>query len=211
MSDQTSDVVEEAPARRSTGLRDIASRLYQGEAGVDVVGKRKIYYAVAGIIVLVAIVTFLVRPFNLGIEFKGGESFSMPASIGTLDDARAAFTEQGAEVASAQKVGGTNTANDTYLIKTPVLDPDPAVASTKATKIKQGVAQRFHLPENAISESSVSGSWGSSVTTAAGIGALVFLVLVMVYLAWCSGSGGCPSPPWPPWPRTSSSRRRSTC
>jgi preprotein translocase subunit SecF len=57
------------------------------------------------------------------------------------------------------------------------------VASADASKIKQNLAKQWHISENQISESSVSGSWGSSVSTAAAWGAGIFLVLVMAYLA----------------------------
>jgi preprotein translocase subunit SecF len=193
MSEQdasTSDVVEPA-GKQSTakqpavkhlggGIKDLASRLYQGEAGLDVVGKRKIFYGVAVAIVLVAIVTILVRPFNLGIEFKGGNSFTVPASVGSMDDVRDTIAGTGAEVASAQTVGGGQTS---YLIKTAELDPDPAVASKKAADIKAAVAQRFNIPIDNISENAVSGAWGASVTKQALIGTLVFLVLVVIYLS----------------------------
>ena len=52
------------------------------------VGKRKIFYGVAAAIVVVFAITLLVRPFNLGIEFKGGNSFTVPASVGTLAEVR---------------------------------------------------------------------------------------------------------------------------
>ncbi len=168
---------------RHSSVRDIAGRLYRGDAGLDIVGKRRYFYLVAGIIVLVAAITFVVRPFNLGIEFKGGETFTMPASVGTLDQARTAIAAQGADVSSAQKVGGAGT-GDSYLIKTGVLDPDSDIASKDARAIKQALAKQFNIPESSISESAVSGAWSSSVTTTAGIGALVFLVLVVLYLGF---------------------------
>lgn len=161
-------------------IRDLASRLYRGEAGIDVVGKRKIWYGIAAGILLIAIVTILVRPFNVGIEFKGGNAFTVPASVGTIDDVRAAVTETGAHVASAQRIGSTR--GDSYVIKTDVLDPNTEVADAKAADVKQALMARFRLTADDISEDAVSGTWGSSVTRQAIIGALIFLVLVVVYL-----------------------------
>jgi preprotein translocase subunit SecF len=162
---------------RSHRLRDLASRLYQGEAGIDVVGKRKIWYTVAGAILLIGIVTVVVRGFDFGIEFRGGNSFTVPASVGSLEEVRAAMEEAGAEIASAQRLG-----DDKYLIKT-VLDPDPGVAALEAVEVRDEVAERFGIPSTDISEETVSGTWGQSVTQQAIIGALVFLVLVVVYLS----------------------------
>jgi preprotein translocase subunit SecF len=181
MAEKTSSpVVEEHEHHR---VRDMASRLYRGEAGIDVIGKRKYFYGVALAIVLIAAITFAVRPFNLSIDFKGGETFTLPASIGTLQQARSAFAAQGAVVSSAQTVRGTGgSTTDQYLIKTGVLSNDPGVASTKATDVKKAVAKQFNIPVDSISENAVSGAWSSSVTTTAAEAALVFLVLVVVYL-----------------------------
>jgi preprotein translocase subunit SecF len=183
MTEKTTSAVVDGQEDHHSKVKDLASRLYRGEAGIDVVGKRKYFYGVAAAILLIAIITALVRPFNLGIEFKGGETFTLPASVGALDDARSAIANQGAAVASAQTVGGAGSTNS-YLIKTAVLDPDPTIASKKATQIKQTVAKQFNIPESSISEEAVSGAWSSSVTRTAGIAALVFLVLVVIYLGF---------------------------
>jgi preprotein translocase subunit SecF len=192
MSEQigASDVVEPVDqpdvSQRSggrSGIKDLASRLYQGSAGVDVVGKRKIFYGVAVAIVLIAIVTILVRPFNLGIEFKGGNSFTVPATAASLADVRDSIAGTGAEVASAQIVHSPGSGQDSYLIKTAELDPDPAVASQKADDIKTMLSEKYKIPAQDISQSAVSGAWGKSVTTQALIGTLVFLVCVVIYLS----------------------------
>ena len=97
-----------------------------------------------------------------------------------MDDVRDTIAGTGAEVASAQTVGG---GQSSYLIKTAELDTDPAVASKKAADIKAAVAQRFNIPIDNISENAVSGAWGASVTKQALIGTVVFLVLVVIYLS----------------------------
>jgi preprotein translocase subunit SecF len=186
MTERTSPDVEEttatpAPSRRH-GVRDLAARLYSGDAGLDIIGKRKIYYAVAAAIMLVGILTFSVKGgFNLGIEFKGGNSFTVPASVGSLDDAREAFVDAGAEVVTAQSVEALN-GERSYLIKTAELDPDPTAASQQATEIKADLADQWGIPLDSISESSVSGSFGASIAQSALIGSLVFLLFVVIYL-----------------------------
>jgi preprotein translocase subunit SecF len=162
-------------------IRDLAGALYRGEAGLDVVGKRKIFYGIAAGILLIAIVTILVRPFNIGIEFRGGNSFTLPASVGTLEEVRGTVENTGADVASAQVIGGTG--GSSYQVKVGDLDPDPTVADKKAADIKTALAERFSIPQDQISEDSVSGSWGASITRQAIIGTVVFLVLVVGYLS----------------------------
>jgi preprotein translocase subunit SecF len=173
-------------AAKPHGLRDLASRLYSGEAGIDVVGRRKIWYSVAAVILLAGIVTLFVRPFNWGIEFRGGNTFTVPASVGPLEEVRETVEEAvagfGAEVASAQRVGSTD-GRESYQIKTTLLDEDATQAAFKATEIRNAIAERFDLAPEDIGEAAVSGTWGASVTRQAIIGALVFLVLVVLYLS----------------------------
>jgi preprotein translocase subunit SecF len=178
-----SDLTAKTEDHKRHGIKDLASRLYQGEAGIDVVGKRKIFYGVAVAIVVIFAVTLWLRPFNLGIEFKGGNSFTVPASVGTLSDVRAAVEQDGAQVASAVRVESlTGNGQASYQIKTNKLDPDTSVAAAKGQQIQAKLASQFNIPTNAISQEAVSGEWGSGVTQQAVIGTGVFLVLVLLYL-----------------------------
>ena len=58
----------------------LANRLYRGEAGLNLIGKRKIWFGVAGALILVALLSFGINRFSLGIEFAGGNQFIVPAS-----------------------------------------------------------------------------------------------------------------------------------
>jgi preprotein translocase subunit SecF len=106
----------------------LASRLYNGEAGLNIVGRRKVWFGVAGVLILVAILSFALRGFSLGIEFAGGNSFQVPASVGTLDDAERevnsalAAENTGIDVATAQKVGGPG--GDSYELRTAQLSAE---------------------------------------------------------------------------------------
>ncbi|MBM0233697.1 protein translocase subunit SecF [Micromonospora sp. STR1_7] len=158
----------------------LASRLYNGEAGLNIVGKRKLWFGVAGVLVLIAILSFSLRGFSLGIEFAGGNSFQVPASVGTLEDAErevnsALATENtGVEVATTQKVGGPG--GDSYELRTPQLSVE------QANSVKGQIAEDLGIDVNQISSNQVSEAWGSQVTERAVLGLVIFIALVMVYL-----------------------------
>ncbi|SCF26725.1 protein translocase subunit secF [Micromonospora viridifaciens] len=158
----------------------LASRLYRGEADLNIVGRRKLWFAVAGLLVLVAVLSFAIRGFSLGIEFAGGNSFQVPASVGTLDQAEAkvneALADKGGEahVVTAQKVGGTS--GEYYEMRTPQLSAEQANA------VKTEMAEKFGINADQISGSQVSEAWGSQVTERALLGLLIFIALVAVYL-----------------------------
>ncbi|MEV4499407.1 protein translocase subunit SecF [Micromonospora arborensis] len=158
----------------------LASRLYNGEAGLNVVGRRKLWFGVAGVLILIALLSIGLRGFSLGIEFAGGNSFQVPASVGTLADAERevnsalAAENTGIEVATAQKVGGTG--GDTYELRTPQL----SVEQTNA--VKGQIAEDLGINADQISGNQVSEAWGSQVTSRALLGLVIFIALVMVYL-----------------------------
>lgn len=158
----------------------LASRLYRGEAGLDIVGRRKLWFAVAGALVLIAVLSFAVRGFSLGIEFAGGNSFQVPASVGTLEQAEekvdAALTAKGgdAELVTAQKVGSTS--GEYYELRTSQLSP------AQATEVKAEMARELGINADQISGNQVSEAWGSQVTSRALLGLIIFVLVVAVYL-----------------------------
>ncbi|MFG2057921.1 protein translocase subunit SecF [Micromonospora sp. NPDC048930] len=158
----------------------LAARLYRGEADLNIVGKRKLWFTVAGVLVLIAVLSFAIRGFSLGIEFAGGNSFQVPASVGTLtqaeDKVNAALASDGggAEVVTAQKVGSTS--GEYYELRTSQLSAD------QATAVKAKMAQEFGIQPDQISGSQVSEAWGSQVTSRALLGLLIFIAVVAIYL-----------------------------
>ncbi|MGB2570617.1 protein translocase subunit SecF [Micromonospora citrea] len=158
----------------------LASRLYRGEAGLDIVGRRKLWFGVAGLLVLVSLFSFAVLKFSLGIEFAGGNSFQVPASVGTLEqteeqvDKALAATGSGAEVVTAQKVGSTS--GEYYEVRTSQLSQE------QATDVKNELAGAFGINADQISGNQVSEAWGDQVTSRALLGLIIFVAVVAVYL-----------------------------
>lgn len=158
----------------------LANRLYRGEAGLNIIGRRKVWFSVAAALVLVAILSIAVRGFSLGIEFSGGNSFQVPASVGTLQQTE---NEVGAvvgglggdeKVVSAQRVGGTG--GSFYEVRTSELDAE------QSAEVKNALAQKFAIDPAQISANQVSAAWGGRVTERALLGLVIFIALVMVYL-----------------------------
>ncbi|GIJ79653.1 preprotein translocase subunit SecF [Micromonospora phaseoli] len=160
-----------------TGL---AARLYKGEAGLNIVGRRKTWFTVAALLVLIALGSIIFRGFSLGIEFAGGNSFQVPTSVGSLeqveDRAREVLTSagDGAQVVTTQQVGGGG--GEFYELRTTQLDAEQAEA------VRLELGQVFGIDPAEIASNRVSEAWGSQVTNRALLGLLVFLALVTVYL-----------------------------
>ncbi|HZM76774.1 MAG TPA: protein translocase subunit SecF [Candidatus Limnocylindrales bacterium] len=158
-----------------------ASRLYRGEANLNIVGRRKLWFMVAGGVMLVSLLSLFIIQFTLGIEFKGGNEFQIPTKVGSLSQVEQAVDEAVhranpgvGDIHAGQQIG--QGASGVYSIRTPQLDDE----QTKA--VHNEIVGKFGLDTNEVSDSRVSSSWGKGVTDQALISLLVFLAAVTVYL-----------------------------
>jgi preprotein translocase subunit SecF len=166
---------EEAGGRRSSRPQrkaSLAHRLYNGEAGLDVVGKSKLIYRITAVVVLICLASMIFRGFNFGIEFAGGNSFRVPGTSAELTTVQNAATDAGADVASAQVVGG-----DSILIRTGQL------SNAEERDVVAAVADAAGVDQGEVTQQAVSAAWGQDVTKQALIGLVVFLVAVVLFLA----------------------------
>ena len=89
MAKHTSDVNEsnavEAPdleAAAEAPRHGFFVRLYTGTGAFEVIGRRKLWYAISGLIVAICIASIVIRGFTFGIDFEGGTKVSMPVDRG---------------------------------------------------------------------------------------------------------------------------------
>jgi preprotein translocase subunit SecF len=58
-------------------LSGLGNRLYTGETSINVIGRKKIWYAFSGFLVALSFVALATQGLKLGIEFKGGASYTV--------------------------------------------------------------------------------------------------------------------------------------
>ncbi|MGV8871158.1 MAG: protein translocase subunit SecF [Rhodococcus sp. (in: high G+C Gram-positive bacteria)] len=160
------------------------SRLYTGTGAFDIIGRRRFYYILTGVIVLVCLLSFLVRGFTLGIDFEGGTRIALPAADNiTTEQVETVYDDSlGMPPVSVQTVGSGAAA--TVQIRSEALDPG------EVDSLRQALFEAFAPQDssgtatpNAISVSDVSETWGSQITQKALIALAVFLVVVSIYIA----------------------------
>jgi preprotein translocase subunit SecF len=159
-------------ARRPARRASLAHRLYNGEAGLDVVGHSRLIYKITAVVLLVCVVSFVVRGFNFGIEFAGGDSFQLPGTSAELQRVQDAAQNAGAQVSSAQIVGGNS-----ILLRTGQMGNDTL------NKVTDAVAKAAGVRADQVSPQQVSAAWGQDITNKALIALVVFLAAVMAFLA----------------------------
>ncbi|MBV9099235.1 MAG: protein translocase subunit SecF, partial [Frankiaceae bacterium] len=157
-----------------------ATRLYRGELSYDFIGRRKVWYAVSGLLMVLSIVSILVRGLHPSIDFKGGVVFQFPKAGHSISDARAAVTAAGV---TPEVVTITGSGSDQrFRVETKAL-PQSA-GNDVVGKVASTIASRFGLKDADINSQSVGSTWGSQITNKAIYGLVFFLIAVIIYLSF---------------------------
>ena len=158
-------------------------RLYTGTGAFDVVGKRKLWYGISGLIVLIALASILIRGFTFGIDFEGGTKVSFPRGDATTQQVEDVFSKTLGKAPDSVVVVG-NGATATFQIRAETLsNPETEKLRTALFDTFQPKGADGQPSKQVISDSAVSETWGGQITKKALIALAVFLVLVSIYIA----------------------------
>ena len=165
----------------AANMSGLATRLYRGEANLNIVGKRKQWFGIAGGVVLVSLLALIFVGFTLGIEFKGGNDFEIPVRVGSITEVEQTVTEAvhavlpDAQIQTGQQISGGEGA--VYSVKT------SALSAEQATQVKEAIAAKYGLKVDDVTGSQISAAWGKQVTNQALISLAIFLAAVTAYLS----------------------------
>lgn len=151
----------------------LGGRLYRGETSVNFIGRRRRWYALSGFFVLLSIGALAVQGLQLGIEFKGGSSFTVNTSNPSVSLARDAVEEAGVTSDPIVQLVGT----DKVRVQTQALD------SALNNAVQDALAAKFSVSAADIDTQIIGPSWGKEITRKALYGLFGFLFVVMIYLA----------------------------
>jgi preprotein translocase subunit SecF len=159
-------------------LGSIGGRLYRGEVSFDFVSRKKLWYAISGLILVISIVALATRGLNYSVDFKGGSVFQFKAP-GVTQTHIASVVEGagGGDDPIVQQVGiGHNASWRVQTAKVPY---------STLTNIQDAIAKDLHVTggPNAVSPTFVGPSWGTQISHKALEGLIAFLVLIVIYLS----------------------------
>ena len=153
-------------------LGTLGANLYNGKVAYDFVGKRKLWYGVSGVLVVISILALLVLRLHLGVEFKGGAVFTVNNTTGSVEQARDTVADAGVDGAVVTKIN-----NDRLRITT------PPISTEESEKVQTALAEEFDTTVAKIDVQLVGPTWGEQITKKAFTGLIVFLVLVAIVLS----------------------------
>jgi preprotein translocase subunit SecF len=167
----------------------LVSKLYRGETNFDFIGTRKRWYLASAVLIVICILSFVVRGFNYGVEFKGGSTFQFDASHSsvTADQLNTAFTDAGVTPAEAPQVVGSGT-NRQIVVNTRTL------TAAESQQLQAEVDKSLGIDPKTVSVDIIGSQWGHDTTIKALEGLVIFLVVVSIYISirfqWRMAVGG---------------------
>jgi preprotein translocase subunit SecF len=149
--------------------------LYTGERSFDFVGRRKVWYGIAAVILLLSILLPTLRGgFHFGIEFRGGSEFRVSQAA-----------DQGTEigVTAIKQVDpdlnpiATTVGTGDLRLQTEKLSDDASEV------VRAALAKAYGVESADVSSSFIGASWGEEVTGKAIAGLLWFMALAAILMA----------------------------
>ncbi len=171
--------LEEAGEKRP----NVLMRLYRGETSFDFIGRRKVWFAASAVVILLGIVSLSTRGLNLGIDFKGGQSWLVTSP--TLTVAQAAAAAESAGVTQPTVVQLTNQLNHSKQILVTVDLNSKSVTERTAieNRVQDALAKAAHTTPDNVNFNDVGPTWGSQVTDAAIKALIIFFIAVTIYIS----------------------------
>lgn len=149
------------------------TKLTTGTGAFNILGYRKIYYAVSGVLVIASILLIIFRGFQFGIDFAGGTTLQFQpnagATISTTEVAQVVTSATGVEPDAVQTVGNQ------IEVSSSTLTIDQVVSAKAALNAE-------YAPTGGVSDSAVSETWGSEISQRALLAVVVFIIAVAAFL-----------------------------
>jgi preprotein translocase subunit SecF len=157
-------------------LGQIGGKLYRGEVSVNFVGRRRLWYAISGVILVISILALLFRGLDFSVDFKGGAVLTFPAPSATLSQVQAAVSDGGVSGAVVQQ---THAAGQPvgWQVQT------KALTGTQTEALETILSSKLGVNLNDISATTVGPSWGSQISTKALEALIAFLIVIVLYLS----------------------------
>jgi preprotein translocase subunit SecF len=149
--------------------------LHTGKLSFDIVGRRKLWYAIACGMILIAILVPVLRGgFSFGIEFTGGAEFEV-SELSSQEQGPAADAVAEVLPAATPKISAVGT--DGIRVQTDEL------SKTESRAVAVALASAYDVDAEQVTSSFIGPSWGQDITGSAIRALLTFLVLAGVVMA----------------------------
>ncbi|MFM8268442.1 MAG: protein translocase subunit SecF [Ilumatobacteraceae bacterium] len=172
----SSTITEPTPATD----RGVLSRLYRGETSIDFFGRRWWGLGASIGLLVLTVVSLSFSGLNLSLDFTGGVVWEVPSATLTEDQARQILNDNEVDSSAAKIQEFVN--RDTGVRTVSIQVGDQTDDTRRA--VQDALAAESGVEVDEVSTSSVSSTWGSSITAKAIRALIVFMVLVALFISW---------------------------
>ena len=153
-------------------------RLYQGLTTIDFVARRRTWFTISMVVIVIGLGSLGLRGFNLGIEFKGGSSWEVLAPHTTISAMTSAVEKAGLSNPIVQKLGA-----DTYQVTSDINNLSSSQQLSVTNIVVNAMAKVAGVAQNQVSTSNVGPTWGGQITNRALEALIVFFIAVVAYIS----------------------------
>jgi preprotein translocase subunit SecF len=157
-------------------LGNVGGKLYRGEVSVEFVGRRRLWYAISGLILLISVGALIGRGLDFSVDFKGGSVFQFTDPHATIAQVQSTVTRSGGgQDAIVQKVGTGSKAS--WRVQTGSLH------YSQVERVQNGISHAFGVATKNVATTFIGPTWGSQITDKALQALIAFLIVIVIYLS----------------------------
>jgi preprotein translocase subunit SecF len=159
-------------------IGDVGGRLYRGEVSIEFVARRRLWFTISGLILLVSVAALLGRGLNESVDFKGGSVFEFKAPTATQQQVNATIEKAGGGAdAIIQTVGVGSHAS--WQVQTAKL------TFPEQSRVQDAIGTSLHPVGGiqGVSTSFIGPSWGTQISQKALEALIAFLIAIVIYLS----------------------------
>lgn len=146
--------------------------LYHGENNYDFLRRRRWWYGISAVMLLISVVSLATIKLNFNIDFTGGSELYVSQAHCDVTQAGAALSNAGyGGEPRIQQLGGSD-----IRVQTELLDEG------QARQLQHSLAQACGVTNDQVGITFIGPSWGAEMSKSAITGLVAFLVLVTIFL-----------------------------
>lgn len=140
---------------------------------MNIIGRRRTWFLLSGVLVVISLAGLFTQDLNLGIDFRGGTVLEYPNERGvTSEQVRTTLGRLGFEDAVVQLVE-----TDQVSVRTEAL-------GDRRTDVTEALAVQAGISSSEISAQIIGPKWGAQISRKALQGLIIFLIVVSIYIAF---------------------------
>ncbi|CAN5388474.1 protein translocase subunit SecF [soil metagenome] len=154
---------------------DLGNDLYSGKRSFNIIGRWKLWYTIAAVLILVSVVgPFLRGGFVFGIEFRGGSQFAI-TQVSDQSQQRGIDAVKSVDPAVVPLV--------TTLGQSGVRIQTDQLSDAESNQVRDALAKAYDVQPSDVTINFIGPTWGADITGQAIRGLVIFLALAALFMA----------------------------